>query len=646
MNVLKTNRNSLVRKMVAIGLLIVFTNVSLAQNVHQKEMSEAKRMGWWQKARFGMFIHWGIYSVPAGFYKGEAQKNSAEWIMNQSKIPIAEYEKFASEFNPKDFDPKTFVGLAKEAGMKYIVITSKHYDGFSMFDSESNPFNIVNATPFERDILKELAKECQEQGLKFGFYYSQAQDWHHPGGLGNDWDESLQRVSSDDYLHQKAIPEVKQLLTDYGPISIFWWDTPRDMNKEVVDKLYRMTTDLQPEIITNDRLGDEYPGNHKTYERRIPIDPKEKYWEVCMPISGSWGYRSDDKNFKSDTTLIRNLVDIASKGGNYLLNVSPTAQGTLAPETIERLKTMGNWLGTNGESIYGSNPSPYDHPEWGRYTAKRGLLYAHVFDPPEERKIVIDKSVKVIKAWILGDEKNTLKIDASRNGDAVLLPNSETDPFATVLKLEVIPADDWANLNRYSKTNEQVQEPDPEENRVVFMGNSITEKWVKYVPEFFESNPYIGRGISGQTTAQMLLRFRPDVVALNPEVVVIHAGTNDIAANRGPTTVEEIAGNLFSMAELAQANKIKVVLASVLPATSYSWRPAIDPADDIIRLNEMIEAYAKSNGIIYLDYYSPMVNDVKGLKKEYGRDTVHPNIAGYKVMEGLANKAIKKALKK
>ncbi|MFY0652432.1 MAG: hypothetical protein JXQ96_10385 [Cyclobacteriaceae bacterium] len=177
------------------------------------------------------------------------------------------------------------------------------------------------------------------------------------------------------------------------------------------------------------------------------------------------------------------------------------------------------------------------------------------------------------------------------------------------------------------------------------MGNSITQGWVKRNPEFFEDNPYIGRGISGQTTAQMLLRFRSDVIDLKPKVVVIHAGTNDIAANRGPVTLEQIIGNIASMSELAKANGIKVVLASVLPATSYLWRPAIDPADKIIALNELIKNYADENNIVYLDYFSAMVNSENGLRKEYGRDSVHPNVAGYKVMGPLAKKAIAKALK-
>ncbi|MDW7691178.1 SGNH/GDSL hydrolase family protein [Flammeovirgaceae bacterium SG7u.111] len=205
---------------------------------------------------------------------------------------------------------------------------------------------------------------------------------------------------------------------------------------------------------------------------------------------------------------------------------------------------------------------------------------------------------------------------------------------------------DWANLGKYAEANAKLAAPSPEENRVVFMGNSITEKWETYDSAFFATNPYINRGISGQVTSQMLLRFRPDVIELQPKVVVILAGTNDIAQNKGPISIEQIAGNIFSMAELAKANGIKVVLAAALPATSYSWRPNIKPADSIVALNKLIKKYAKENKLVYVDYYKPMVNKEKGLKKEYGRDSVHPSLEGYKVMESLVVKAITKALNK
>lgn len=430
-----------------LTILILLLNIGGLKQTNAQQISDEQRMEWWTDARFGMFIHWGIYSVPAGFYKGEAQTNSAEWIMNKGRIPLHEYEKFADQFNPTQFDAKTFVGLAKQAGMKYMVITSKHHDGFSMFDSECNPFNVVDATPFKRDVLKELAEECAKQDVKFGFYYSQAQDWSHPGGIGNNWDKKMQRVSTDVYVREKALPEVRQLLTDYGKIAIFWWDTPRAMSKEVIDSLYHITTDLQPEIITNDRLGTEYPGDHKTFERNLPKQkPEDKYWEICQPMSGSWGYRSDDQDFKSVSTLIRNLADASSMGGNYLLNVSPTSLGTLAPTAIENLKAVGAWMDKNSESIYKTEASPCGKPQWGYITMKtksgKTKLYLHVFDWQINDEILIPIKNKAQKAYLLTNNKKTFKTKTGDNGLSIKLTGEAPDVINSVVVLELAGAPD------------------------------------------------------------------------------------------------------------------------------------------------------------------------------------------------------------
>ena len=207
-------------------------------------------------------------------------------------------------------------------------------------------------------------------------------------------------------------------------------------------------------------------------------------------------------------------------------------------------------------------------------------------------------------------------------------------------------AQDWPNLKRYAADNQKLSSPMKSENRVVFMGNSITEGWVKIDPDFFNGKPYVGRGISGQTTPQMVLRFRQDVIDLKPAVVVILAGTNDIAGNTGPMTLEQTLGNIISMTELAKANNIGVVLASVLPAFDYPWKPGLEPAEKIYRLNQMIKEYADQSGFVYLDYFSAMADERKGLKKGLGDDGVHPNLAGYKIMGPLAEEAIAKALKK
>src|SRR3954466_14751347 len=288
------------------------------------------RMKWWREARFGMFIHWGIYSVPAGVHKGkEMGPRIGEWIQQEMKIPVAEYAEYAQQFNPVKFDGDAWVRLAKEAGMKYIVITSKHHDGFAMFKSAASPFNIVDATPYHRDPLKELAAACQREGIKLGFYYSQAQDWHHAGGAARRgrWDPA-QEGDMTEYIKNIAVPQVREILTKYGPIAVLWWDTPDNppfmMTRERADLLAPLLK-LQPGIITNNRLGGGYMGDTETPENRVPATGYPRDWELCMTMNDTWGFKSYDTNWKSGEQLIRQLVDTASKGGNLLLNVGPTS---------------------------------------------------------------------------------------------------------------------------------------------------------------------------------------------------------------------------------------------------------------------------------------------------------------------------------
>jgi alpha-L-fucosidase len=557
------------------------------------------------------------------------------------------------------------VQIAKNAGMKYIVLTSKHHDGFALWDSEVSDYNIVKRTEFGRDVIKELSEACEKEGIVFCLYHSIV-DWHHPQAQAplypnynaGQRDQSVVNPEFPKYYENYLVPQVKELLTNYGDIGVVWFDGDwiADYTTEMGKEFYDIIREIQPNTIVNNRvdkgrLGMEgmdkegdFAGDFGTPEQEIPATGIDSDWESCMTMNGSWGYKPSDKKWKSSERLIQNLVDIVSKGGNFLLNVGPDGLGEFPPESIERLAAMGEWTKVNGEAIYGAKASPFARPEWGRYTSKQGLIYAHVFDWPEDKKIQIDKSLKVKRAYLLDDPNHDLKIKESDKGDYIVLPENAPNEYASVIRVEVIPSEDWANLKKYSKANAGLPALVASEKRVVFMGNSITEGWVRLDPEFFKLNPYVGRGISGQTTAQMLLRFRPDVIDLQPKTVVILAGTNDIAANRGPQTLEQIMGNIISMAELAAANGIKVVLSSALPASSYGWRPAIYPADKIIELNKMIKAYAAKNNIVYVDYYSAMVNSNKGLKKEYGRDSVHPNLEGYKVMEELAVEAIKKTL--
>jgi alpha-L-fucosidase len=401
------------------------------------------RMQWWREARFGMFIHWGIYSVPAGTWRGEKVPGIGEWIMNRGKIPVADYAKFAEQFNPVDFDADAWVRTARDAGMKYIVITSKHHDGFAMFHSAASAYNIYDATPFKRDPLQELASACQKYGIKLGFYYSQAQDWHHRGGAasGGHWDPAAQDGDMDAYLRDIAVPQVKEILTRYGPIAILWWDTPTDMTRARADLLAPLLK-LQPGIITNNRLGGGYPGDTETPENKVPATGYPRDWEACMTMNDTWGFKSYDENWKSGEQLIRTLVDIASKGGNYLLNVGPTSLGRIPAPSLERLQQVGVWMKQNGESIYATTASPFRRLDWGRATQKPGKLYLHVFAWPADGALVVPMRGHAAKAYLLQAPDMPLAVKSTAAGLQVSVPATAPDAVSSVVVLEGVGAVD------------------------------------------------------------------------------------------------------------------------------------------------------------------------------------------------------------
>jgi alpha-L-fucosidase len=401
------------------------------------------RMKWWREARFGMFIHWGVYSVPAGIYKGKQVAGIGEWIMNHGKIPVTDYREFAKQFNPVKYNADEWVRLAKQAGMKYIVITSKHHDGFAMFDSQASDWNIMKASAFGRDPLKELAAACKKHGIKLGFYYSQAQDWNNPGGaaVGGHWDKA-QDGDMTEYIRKVAALQVREILTHYGPISVLWWDTPIDMTKERADMLLPLLR-LQPGIIHNNRLGGGYKGDTETPEQFVPATGyPERDWETCMTMNDTWGYKSYDNHWKSSDDLIRNLIDIASKGGNYLLNVGPTSEGLIPEPSVERLKAIGEWMKLNHEAIYATTASPFKRLAWGRCTKKLtsngAVLYLHVFEwPKDSRLLVPGLKNKVDKAYFLTDKHQSMATQNGPEGVTLELPAKAPDPVSSTIVLKV-----------------------------------------------------------------------------------------------------------------------------------------------------------------------------------------------------------------
>ena len=419
-----------------------------------KEQHDA-RMGWWRDAKFGMFIHWGVYAVPAGFYQGKPVKSLGEWIMFNAKVPVAEYQAFAKEFNPVKYNADAWVRMARDAGMKYIIITSKHHDGFALFDSKASQWNVVQSTPYGKDLLAPLADACRKYGIKLGFYYSQAQDWSNGGsalGAGK-WDKAQER-SMDDYIDKIAVPQVREILTHYGKDipAVIWWDTPGNMNTERATKIYEAVQELRPGIIMNNRLGGGFRGDTETPEQKIPATGfKDRDWETCMTMNDTWGYKKDDNQWKITETLLHNLIDVASKGGNYLLNVGPTAVGLIPEPSIQRLAEVGRWMKTNGEAIYGTSASPFSRLTWGRATTKKGpdgstTLFLHVFDWPKDGKLVVPGLKNAPGQVTLIEGGQALSVKQSGNDWQITVPAEAPDKIATVIKAVIQGVPDVENL--------------------------------------------------------------------------------------------------------------------------------------------------------------------------------------------------------
>jgi alpha-L-fucosidase len=418
--------------------------------------SQDEKMKWFREAKFGLFIHWGIYSVPAGEWKGQPIAGIGEWIMNRAKIPVKEYEQLANQFNPTQFNAEAWVQMAQDAGMKYIVITSKHHDGFAMYGSKVSKYNIVDATPFHRDPIKELAAAAARHKMPFGFYYSQAQDWHEPNGAGNNWDfPPNDQKDFDQYLRGKAEPQVKELLTNYGPVCLMWFDTPQMMaSGDRAKRFIDIVQTLQPWTLIDGRLGGK--GDYRSMgDNQIPNQVVNEDWEVPATLNHTWGFKKDDTDWKSPAELTFKLVDIVSKGGNYLLNVGPMSTGVIPQASQDNLRAVGKWLKVNGEAIYGAGPTPFGQElgavdntrtdkkgaplfvaatDW-RCTTKPGKLYFHLFKYPGSAWEVSKVKGTVSKAYMLAGKK-AVKFAQSGDSVKVTLPAQPTSEYASVLVLE------------------------------------------------------------------------------------------------------------------------------------------------------------------------------------------------------------------
>jgi alpha-L-fucosidase len=426
-----------------------------------------------------MFIHWGPYSVAAGEWQGKPGKRDAH-LQQEFRVPLKDYRSLVEQFNPVKFDADAWVRLARDAGLGYIVYVSKHHDGFAMFDSPSDPYNLVQASPFKRDPLKELAAACKRHGIVLCVYYSLGRDWSVPGvptggWRCNDWDfPNPPADAMQSYLDRKVKPQLKELLTQYGPIGSVWFDTPEKTTPQQSDELRKWILNLQPNCLINARIGNNR-GDFDIHEQKIPAKSITKPWEACMTIGRRWGYDRNDHDWKSPEMLVRCMVDVASKGGNFLINIGPTGLGEVPAPSVERLKSLGEWLRVNGESIRGTTAAGLPEsgskaivfqeiksdgteissnggaakshevglPRGWRATRKPGCLYLHLFDVPADGTFRLEAlQDRVSKVTMQADPQGrALKFSQQHGVFAVELLPGVRDPRATVLKVELDPAE-------------------------------------------------------------------------------------------------------------------------------------------------------------------------------------------------------------
>jgi alpha-L-fucosidase len=443
-------KNTTLKLFVIIAALPIMLLNVVAQRDSIMQMDQTKQF--FREAKFGMFVHWGVYSILGGEYKGK-EYGGTEWIQLHAKIPADDYEKIAHTFNPTSFDPDKWMKVAKRAGMKYIVFTTKHHDGFCMFKSKYTDYNIVDYTPYKKDIVKMLAEACKKNNMKLGLYYSIV-DWHEPDfpAIYSQMDSFHGRPNPKADINKYAdyqYNQLKELMTNYGPISFAWFDGGggfKDVDRYKLlkgDSVVKMIRKYQPGCMINSRIGGN--ADYGNPEQTIPGSIQDQAFEVCMTMNENWGYAKKDNNWKSTKDLIRTLIEVAHKGGNFLLNVGPDSQGNIPDSSIVHLQGMGKWLVINGESIYGTKNSLWEAPSWGRSTTRflsngNAVLYFHIFNWPTNNVLLIpDLKNKAVKAFVFTkDGQKQLKVSQQTQGISIDMTSVIQDKIATVVGLEVV----------------------------------------------------------------------------------------------------------------------------------------------------------------------------------------------------------------
>ena len=437
------------KKLNYLLFLVLLSFSGIAQNGYTPSKKNLDNREWFQNAKFGLFIHWGVYSVMAG----GGDQGIAEWIMNQKQIPISQYEKLPAFFNPTNFDPAAWVSMVKKAGIKYITITSKHHDGFAMYDSKVSDYNIVDKTPYGKDVLKALKNECDKQGIKLFFYYSQL-DWHHPdyfprGRTGRDYTGRPQSGDWNKYIDYMNT-QLTELLTNYGEVGGIWFDGMWDQwdANWRLDETYALIHQLQPGAMVGSN-------HHKTpiagedfqmFERDLPGENTMGFnqtgtisdlpLEMCETMNGSWGFNLQDQDYKTSKQLIQTMIKSAGFGANFLLNTGPMPNGKIQPENIDTLMVMGKWLNKYGESIYGTRKGPIKPLIWGATTQKGNTIYVHVLQLAEENLLMPNLEQK-IKSATFFDDGSKVKFKTTDFGTLLQIPYGKRQKIDTIIKLEI-----------------------------------------------------------------------------------------------------------------------------------------------------------------------------------------------------------------
>ncbi|MBT8038074.1 MAG: alpha-L-fucosidase [Verrucomicrobiae bacterium] len=418
-----------------------------------------ERIAWWKDARYGLFIHWGLYAIPAGTWKDKVYDHGySEWIMFSEKIPRDEYAGLAKRFNPEQFNADAWVDVAKKAGMRYVVITAKHHDGFSIFDSKVTDYDVMDATPYKRDIIAELEKACHRAGLKFGIYYSVDRDWYRPTGQGNrykqtnTWDfPNSTDEDFDRYFEEIALPQVKELITQYD-IDLLWFDAIEMKSPDQIESTYHLIRELSPDTIINSRIWspafpEEVPppycdyissGDNKILDNSINFE-----WENPGSMNTSYGYNKNDHKWVEPGEIIRRLADIVSKGGNYLLNVGPTAEGTLPQPCIDRLQDAGKWMDINEEALRGASAWKVSNEGDAIYfTAKKNIVYAICTEWPKDKLLLktfsraAQPDLNISSVKLLGSKEKTEWKHAAE-GLRISIPDQAPNPHGLVYRIEI-----------------------------------------------------------------------------------------------------------------------------------------------------------------------------------------------------------------